>query len=99
MLYVAIGIIGRHRHAAQPLPALGPGADAASFQQDEASIRTAIRFNTIDSAVALTIAFLVNAAILVLAAMVFYGKEQRDGGGRRGGHASAPTATGSASPT
>ena len=39
------------------------------------SIRTAIRFNTIDSTVALTIAFFVNAAILVLAAMVFYGKE------------------------
>ena len=34
----------------------------------------AIRFNTIDSAVALTIAFFVNAAILVLAAMVFFGK-------------------------
>jgi manganese transport protein len=34
-------------------------------------IRTAIRFNTIDSVVALTLAFLVNAAILVLAALVF----------------------------
>jgi manganese transport protein len=33
----------------------------------------AIQFNTIDSVVALTIAFLVNAAILVLAAMVFFG--------------------------
>ena len=39
------------------------------------SIRTAIRFNTIDSAVALTIAFLINAAILVLAAVVFFGKD------------------------
>ena len=34
----------------------------------------AIQFNTIDSTVALTIAFFINAAILVLAAMVFYGK-------------------------
>src|SRR5208283_3582358 len=34
-----------------------------------------IRFNSIDSVVALTIAFFVNAAILVLAAMVFFGKE------------------------
>src|SRR5208283_1957910 len=42
--------------------------------KDERSIRRGIRFNTIDSAVALTIAFFVNAAILVLAAMVFYGK-------------------------
>jgi manganese transport protein len=44
------------------------------FQKDEASIRGAIRFNTIDSVVALTIAFFVNAAIMVLAALVFYGK-------------------------
>jgi manganese transport protein len=45
------------------------------LQKDEASARSAIRFNTIDSTVALTIAFFVNAAILVLAAMVFFGKE------------------------
>jgi manganese transport protein len=42
--------------------------------RDEASIRSANAFNTLDSTVALTIAFFVNAAILVLAAMVFYGK-------------------------
>jgi manganese transport protein len=44
------------------------------LQKDKISIKKAIRFNTIDSVVALTIAFFVNAAILVLAAMVFYGK-------------------------
>jgi manganese transport protein len=44
------------------------------LQKDEASIRSAIRFNTIDSTTALSVAFLVNAAILVLAAIVFYGK-------------------------
>jgi manganese transport protein len=44
------------------------------FQKDEASIRRAIQFNSIDSVVALTIAFFVNAAILVLAATVFFGK-------------------------
>jgi manganese transport protein len=44
------------------------------LQKDEGAIRAAIRFNTIDSSVALFLAFLVNAAILVLAAMVFYGK-------------------------
>jgi len=38
-------------------------------------VKRAIRFNTIDSVVALTIAFFVNAAILVLAAMVFFGKD------------------------
>ena len=42
------------------------------FQADDASIRRVIRYNTIDSAVSLAIAFLVNAAILVLAAMVFF---------------------------
>jgi len=45
------------------------------LQQDEESIRSAVKFNTIDSVAALTIAFFINAAILVLAAMVFYGKE------------------------
>jgi len=45
------------------------------LQKDEPSMRSAIRFNTIDSVVALTIAFFVNSAILVLAATVFFGKE------------------------
>ena len=44
------------------------------LQKDEPSIRGAIRFNTIDSVVALGIAFFVNAAIMVLAALVFYGQ-------------------------
>jgi manganese transport protein len=73
MIYVSIGIIGAtvmphnlYLHSAL--------VQSRKLQQDEASIRTAIRFNAIDSATALTIAFLVNAAILVLAAMVFYGK-------------------------
>ena len=39
------------------------------LQKDEPSIRSAIRFNNIDSIVALTIAFFINAAILVLAAI------------------------------
>ena len=37
------------------------------LEKDERSNRRAIRFNTIDSTVALTIAFFVNAAIMVLA--------------------------------
>ena len=44
------------------------------FQKDDESIRNAIRFNTIDVAANLSVAFLINAAILVLAALVFYGK-------------------------
>jgi manganese transport protein len=45
------------------------------FQQDDEAVRVAIRFNTIDSVIALAGAFFVNGAILVLAAMVFYGKD------------------------
>ena len=73
MIYVAIGIIGAtvmphnlYLHSAL--------VQSRKLRRDEASLRTAIRFNTIDSATALTIAFFVNAAILVLAAMVFYGR-------------------------
>ena len=74
VLYIAIGIIGAtvmphnlYLHSAL--------VQSRQFQKDEPSIRSAIRFNTIDSIVALTIAFFVNSAILVLAAMVFFGKE------------------------
>ena len=74
MLVVAIGIIGAtvmphnlYLHSAL--------VQTRRLGKDERSIRRAIRFNTIDSTVALTIAFFVNAAILVLAAIVFFGKE------------------------
>jgi manganese transport protein len=74
MLYVAIGIIGAtvmphnlYLHSAL--------VQTRRLGKDERSIRRGIRFNTIDSVVALTIAFFVNAAILVLAAIVFFGKE------------------------
>ena len=64
----------RDRNAAQSLPALGSGPEP-SIAKDDASIRRALQFNTIDSTVALTVAFFVNAAILVLAATVFFGKK------------------------
>jgi manganese transport protein len=74
MAYVAIGIIGAtvmphnlYLHSAL--------VQSRKIRRDEHSIRTAIHFNTIDSTVALGIAFFVNAAILVLAATVFYQKE------------------------
>src|SRR5579885_1624991 len=73
MIYIAIGMIGAtvmphnlYLHSAL--------VQSRKLQKDEASIRSAIRFNMIDSSTALTIAFLVNAAILVLAALVFYGR-------------------------
>ena len=73
MLVVAIGIIGATvmPHNLYLHTAL---VQTRQLQQDETSIRRAIRFNTIDTTVALTIAFFVNADILVLAAIVFYGK-------------------------
>src|SRR5258708_7907365 len=73
MLYVAMGIIGAtvmphnlYLHSAL--------VQSRRLQQDEASVRNAVRFNTIDSTAALCVAFFVNAAILVLAAMVFFGR-------------------------
>lgn len=74
MLVLAIGIIGA---TVMPHNLFLHSAlvQSRKLQRDEASIRTAIRFNTIDSTVALAIAFLINAAILVLAAMVFFGKD------------------------
>ena len=74
IVFLAIGIIGAtvmphnlYLHSAL--------VQSRKLQKDEPSIRSAIRFNNIDSIVALTIAFFINAAILVLAAMVFFGKE------------------------
>jgi manganese transport protein len=73
MIYVAIGIIGAtvmphnlYLHSAL--------VQSRRLQKDEASIRSAVRFNAIDSVAALTVAFFVNAAIMVLAALVFCGK-------------------------
>ncbi len=74
MLMLAIGIIGAtvmphnlYLHSAL--------VQSRRVQSDEHSMRKAVQFNTIDSAVALTMAFVINAAILVMAAMVFFGKE------------------------
>ncbi|MBV9061598.1 MAG: Nramp family divalent metal transporter, partial [Alphaproteobacteria bacterium] len=73
MIYVAIGMIGAtvmphnlYLHSAL--------VQSRRLQKDADSIRSAIRFNTLDSTLALTMAFFVNAAILVLAAIVFHGK-------------------------
>jgi manganese transport protein len=74
MVYLAIGIIGAtvmphnlYLHSAL--------VQSRKLQKDAQSIRRAIDFNTLDSIMALTVAFFVNAAILVLAATVFFGKE------------------------
>src|SRR3954467_12656262 len=70
-LFVAIGILGAtvmphnlYLHSAL--------VQSRRIGPDEASKRTACRFNLLDSAIALNAAFFVNAAILVLSAAVFH---------------------------
>jgi manganese transport protein len=70
-LYVAIGILGAtvmphnlYLHSAL--------VQTRRIDASEASKRQACKYNLIDSAVALNLAFLVNAAILVVAATAFY---------------------------
>lgn len=70
-LYIAIGIIGAtvmphnlYLHSAL--------VQTRKIRRDEKGIRQAIRMNIADSAIALNLAFFVNAAILILAAKVFF---------------------------
>jgi manganese transport protein len=70
-LYIAIGIIGAtvmphnlYLHSAL--------VQTRKIKRDTPGIKRALRLNFIDSAVALNLAFLVNAAILILAASVFF---------------------------
>ncbi len=70
-LYIAVGIIGAtvmphnlYLHSAL--------VQTRKITPDKRSISTAIRFNLFDTAIALNVAFFVNAAILILAATVFF---------------------------
>lgn len=70
-LYIAIGIIGAtvmphnlYLHSAL--------VQTRRIEPTERGLRQALRFNLLDTGVALNIAFLVNAAILVLAAAAFH---------------------------
>lgn len=70
-LYIAIGIIGAtvmphnlYLHSAL--------VQTRKIERKEKAIRKAIKYNTLDSAVALNLALFVNAAILILAAGAFY---------------------------
>jgi manganese transport protein len=74
MLVVAVGIIGAtvmphnlYLHSAL--------VQSRQLAANPTAVKRAIRFNTIDTVIALAIAFLVNAGILVLAAMVFHGNQ------------------------
>jgi len=70
-LYIAIGIIGAtvmphnlYLHSAL--------VQTRKFGKDDVGIKRAIKFNFIDSTIALNLAFFVNSAILILAATAFY---------------------------
>jgi manganese transport protein len=74
-LFVAIGILGAtvmphnlYLHSAL--------VQSRRIGQDRAGKALACKYNLIDSAVALNVAFFVNAAILVLSAAVFHGKAE-----------------------
>ena len=70
-LYIAIGIIGAtvmphnlYLHSSL--------VQTRNFERSSAGIKQALKYNFIDSTIALNLAFLVNAAILILAAATFY---------------------------
>jgi manganese transport protein len=76
-LYLAIGIIGAtvmphnlYLHSAL--------VQTRKINKTDAGIKQALRYNLIDSTIALNIAFFVNAAILVLAATVFFVNNRTD---------------------
>lgn len=78
-LYIAIGIIGAtvmphnlYLHSAL--------VQTRKIKRDYAGIKKALKLNFIDSAIALNLAFFVNAAILVLAAAVFFKTGRTDVG-------------------
>jgi len=70
-LYIAIGIIGA---TVMPhnLYLHSSIVQTRKFDRSSSEIRKAIKFNIIDSSIALNLAFFVNAAILILAASVFF---------------------------
>jgi manganese transport protein len=76
-LYIAIGIIGAtvmphnlYLHSAL--------VQTRKIKRDEKGIKQALKWNMIDSTIALNLAFFVNAAILILAATVFYKSGRTD---------------------
>ncbi|PCD01708.1 divalent metal cation transporter [Sphingomonas spermidinifaciens] len=71
MLYIAIGILGA---TVMPhnLYLHSSIVQTRSFTQDEAGRRDALKLATIDSTVALALAFCINASILILAAATFH---------------------------
>jgi manganese transport protein len=77
MLYIAIGILGAtvmphnlYLHSAL--------VQSRAVNKTPEGMRQACRYNLVDSAIALNCAFLVNAAILIVSAAVFYRNNMQD---------------------
>lgn len=77
MLYVAIGIIGA---TVMPhnLYLHSSIVQTRKYQQTSSGKHEAVRFMTLDTTVALTLAFFINAAILIVAAAVFFKNGYRE---------------------
>jgi manganese transport protein len=96
-LYIAIGIIGAtvmphnlYLHSAL--------VQTRKIDRSDAGIRQAIKFNRIDTTLALNLAFFVNAAILVLAATVFFKTGNSDVAEIKEAHRLLPTFLGNVAP-
>jgi manganese transport protein len=96
-LYIAIGIIGAtvmphnlYLHSAL--------VQTRKIDRTDEGIKQALKFNRIDTTIALNIAFLVNAAILILAATVFFKTGNSDVAEIKEAHRLLPGFLGNAAP-
>jgi manganese transport protein len=96
-LYIAIGIIGAtvmphnlYLHSAL--------VQSRKIERTDSGIKQAIKFNRIDTTIALNIAFFVNAGILILAAAVFYKTGNTEIAGVKEAHQLLPSFLGKAAP-
>ena len=96
-LYIAIGIIGAtvmphnlYLHSAL--------VQTRKIDRTDFGIRQALKFNRIDTTIALNLAFLVNAAILILAAKVFFETGHSEVAKIEDAHQLLPTFLGQAAP-
>lgn len=96
-LFIAIGIIGAtvmphnlYLHSAL--------VQTRKTEKTDEGIRQAIKFNRIDTTIALNLAFLVNAAILILAATVFFKTGNSQVGEIKQAHELLPSFLGASAP-
>ncbi len=76
-LYIAIGILGA---TVMPhnLYLHSSIVQTRAYKRDDAGKKMAVKYATLDSTIALSLAFFVNAAILILSAAAFYGTPYSD---------------------